>query len=231
MSESAAPKSYVPCLSVYGPGEQFFIRVPAKRESLIGRSRQCDVILTNEAVSRRHLRLVYENYFEPLSPPKCFVEDLGSKNGAYFNGDKLSGRREIRDRDLLRIGDMTLVFSVQQLPGNRSPETMSEVLSPASDALRWKVVEETWETRRSRPCEGGYEFTLTTPVLDKDKYAQLLEAEEVTCTAEVDAPEDDRTVRGTVSWIRVDNVRRNEGCTIGVRFAELPQVLKDRVSS
>src|SRR5207249_1352983 len=56
----------------------------------IGRSHDCDLCLTTDGVdltiSRRHCLLEVE-------PPAVRLHDLGSRNGTYVNGEKLSQRR------------------------------------------------------------------------------------------------------------------------------------------
>ncbi len=65
----------------------------------IGRGRDNDVVLTSDAVSRRHTRLeVREN--------EVFVIDLQSTNGTYINDDgRLTSERRLIRGDLLKVGD------------------------------------------------------------------------------------------------------------------------------
>ena len=51
---------------------------------IVGRDVTNDVILTDAEVSRRHSRLT-------LSPQGYVLEDLGSTNGTFVNGERLSG--------------------------------------------------------------------------------------------------------------------------------------------
>jgi predicted component of type VI protein secretion system len=52
-------------------------------------------------VSRRHARFVRQN-------GSVFVEDLGSLTGTRVNGERIAGRRKLRDGDLVQIGDCDL---------------------------------------------------------------------------------------------------------------------------
>lgn len=70
-------------------------------ERIVGRYRECDIILPSENVSRRHARLLVEG-------DRLFVEDLGSANGTYVNGERIRERTVLADRAVLRIGDFTL---------------------------------------------------------------------------------------------------------------------------
>jgi pSer/pThr/pTyr-binding forkhead associated (FHA) protein len=38
------------------------------------------------------------------------VIDLGSTNGTYVNGERVSGRRRLHEGDVLQVGDTELAF-------------------------------------------------------------------------------------------------------------------------
>ncbi len=57
--------------------------------------------LADRNVSRRHARFVRQNGV-------VFVEDLGSLTGTRVNGEKIAGKRKLRDGDLVQIGDYDL---------------------------------------------------------------------------------------------------------------------------
>src|SRR5512143_3614691 len=57
--------------------------------------------LTDRNVSRRHARFV-------LQSGSAFVEDLGSLLGTFVNGERISGKRRLREGDLVQIGDYDL---------------------------------------------------------------------------------------------------------------------------
>jgi predicted component of type VI protein secretion system len=57
--------------------------------------------LPDRDVSRRHARFF-------LQGGSAFVEDLGSRTGTHVNGERVAGRRRLRDGDLVRIGDYDL---------------------------------------------------------------------------------------------------------------------------
>src|SRR5512138_3460260 len=52
-------------------------------------------------VSRRHARFALQN-------GSVFVEDLGSLGGTRVNGERITGRRKLREGDLVQIGDYDL---------------------------------------------------------------------------------------------------------------------------
>jgi pSer/pThr/pTyr-binding forkhead associated (FHA) protein len=65
-------------------------------EIIIGRDADCDIQIDNIAVSREHARITkaLENYF---------VEDMGSKNGTFVNGQKVL-KKLIDTGDEITIG-------------------------------------------------------------------------------------------------------------------------------
>jgi pSer/pThr/pTyr-binding forkhead associated (FHA) protein len=73
---------------------------PLGRSLRIGRSSGCDVVLTDDAVSRRHAEIA-------LRGGLCVVRDLGSCNGTYVNGRPVT-RARLRRGDELQVGETLL---------------------------------------------------------------------------------------------------------------------------
>jgi predicted component of type VI protein secretion system len=71
---------------------------------LIGRAEECDVRPLSEEVSRRHCAVV-------VGPADVWVEDLGSRNGTFVNGDKITAKTRVRDNDVIRVGSLELRVS------------------------------------------------------------------------------------------------------------------------
>jgi predicted component of type VI protein secretion system len=72
--------------------------------------------LTDRNVSRRHARFVVHN-------GSAFVEDLGSLLGTRVNGERIPGKRRLREGDLVQIGDYDLAVLAEAatLPGAGAP--------------------------------------------------------------------------------------------------------------
>jgi serine/threonine protein kinase len=64
--------------------------------TVIGRASECDMVIKASDVSKRHCRIV-------LTPDQAVVEDLGSSNGTFVNGDQIE-RARLTDGDELDIG-------------------------------------------------------------------------------------------------------------------------------
>ena len=62
----------------------------------LGRSPECELSISDPAVSRRHARLW-------VSAAQIVIEDLDSQNGVYVNGERIQGPRELRAGDVVRI--------------------------------------------------------------------------------------------------------------------------------
>jgi len=74
----------------------------------IGRSDECDVVLYDPGVSRRHARLTIEH-------DGIVVEDSGSANGTKVNGELLprEERRLLQDGDQITMGPVVFSFTTQ----------------------------------------------------------------------------------------------------------------------
>lgn len=69
----------------------------------IGRDAGCGLMLANPRVSRRHCEIA-------LLRGVARVRDLGSTNGTFHNGLRLSAPASLRDGDLIEIGGEVLAF-------------------------------------------------------------------------------------------------------------------------
>jgi hypothetical protein len=63
---------------------------------VLGRESSCDVAIVDRQISRFHARLT-------PTPEGVILEDLGSKNGTYHNGNQLSSPVVLQDGDLLSV--------------------------------------------------------------------------------------------------------------------------------
>ena len=68
---------------------------------LIGRGADCQLILDDDYVSTRHARVV-------AAEGGTYVEDLGSTNGTYVNGSRITAPTAISLSDTVRIGKTIL---------------------------------------------------------------------------------------------------------------------------
>src|ERR671933_1018233 len=73
-----------------------------ERRIVIGRSRDCDIQLSDANVSRRHAELRQEG-------ASYWIVDLGSTNGMEVNGKRVK-RAKLRDGDTITLGSTELTF-------------------------------------------------------------------------------------------------------------------------
>lgn len=72
----------------------------------IGRQQGNTIQLTEKNVSRRHARL-----FPEPDEDSWFIEDLGSYNGVKVNGSAVEARIELKEGDVVQIGDYHLTLT------------------------------------------------------------------------------------------------------------------------
>ena len=78
----------------------------AARGAVLGRSRDCDVVLDDANVSRRHAEV------RP-SGGSWMVNDLGSTNGIKVNGRRADGPQSIRSGDVIELGTSRVTFELE----------------------------------------------------------------------------------------------------------------------
>jgi hypothetical protein len=106
---------------VRGPLEEAQARRPIPRATLavgarrlplapaggtVGRSRDCDVVLDDAGISRRHAEI------RP-GADGWTIADLGSTNGVLLNGKRLRGSHPLRPGDQLELGSTHITFEVR----------------------------------------------------------------------------------------------------------------------
>lgn len=75
--------------------------------SVIGRSTDCDIFIDETETSRRHCKMT------ETSDGQYKIRDLGSTNGTFINGKRLSSSHKLTPGDQIGLGEyVTLVFEV-----------------------------------------------------------------------------------------------------------------------
>lgn len=88
------------------PSDQFELD---RNEMRIGRHPECDIVVDAGAVSRFHAKLV-------RVASAWTVEDLGSRNGTFVNGQLLTRPHTLGEGDRIRISEVELVFHQEAVP-------------------------------------------------------------------------------------------------------------------
>jgi len=81
-------------------GQRVPIRVPVVN---IGRAEYNDIVLPEESVSTQHAKLQRRDGV-------WILQDLGSTNGTFVDGEKLSGETPVAPGSTIRFGDASVVF-------------------------------------------------------------------------------------------------------------------------
>jgi hypothetical protein len=81
------------------------------KQLIIGRSSELDIVLVEDMVSRKHAKIT-------LSGGKITIEDLGSTNGTFVNGEKVKSQR-LKEGDRILVGTSILKLIKQ---GANAPE-------------------------------------------------------------------------------------------------------------
>ncbi len=109
------------------------------QELTFGRVGDVDVVLAEDMVSRRHARIVHEG-------SRVFIEDLGSTNGTFVNGEKIQ-QESLKEGDRILIGTNILKLvpldasghgvqraaDLQPLPGSLMEQTRAVELAADSE--------------------------------------------------------------------------------------------------
>lgn len=91
----------------------------AVQDIVVGRASDLDMVLVEDMVSRRHARIA-------CSEERILIEDLGSTNGTFVNGEKIT-RTTLKEGDRVLIGTSILkvVSTDPSAPMPRRPEMPS----------------------------------------------------------------------------------------------------------
>ena len=90
---------------------------------LLGRDASCHILLDDAKVSRRHARINVRD--EQVS-----IDDLGSMNGLYVNGVRLTGSQPLFDGDWLTAGAEELEMVIGDGVARRSATATQDEFSP-----------------------------------------------------------------------------------------------------
>jgi phosphoserine phosphatase RsbU/P len=91
-------------------------RFPIVKERVtIGRSRESDIFLPDQWLSRHHAEIRRDG-------DGFFVVDLGSKNGTLLNGDSVIMRQRLHHGDVITLGEHVLTFADDNAEEEAAPE-------------------------------------------------------------------------------------------------------------
>lgn len=176
-----------------------------QRQTLAGRSRRCVIVLNSRLASREHC------VFERSGAALTLIE-LGSKNGTWVNGERVTRRRQLAKGDEIRIGSDHL-------------EVIEETRAAAAPEPRRQI-----ETQRMarKPSDEAFEDDSTATV----DHASVLDLAEVLLETAGGPEQRPQTTR--VILAAVDELLDHAGLTqpyLGVEEERRLRTIADRVQS
>jgi hypothetical protein len=90
----------------------------------IGRDSTNEIVINDAEISRRHARLTFQG-------GKYVLEDLGSTNGTFVNGQRLAGPRVLKSGEVVSFGEQ-IVMNFEALTAADAGAT---VVSPRASAI------------------------------------------------------------------------------------------------
>jgi pSer/pThr/pTyr-binding forkhead associated (FHA) protein len=86
--------------------------------TVIGRREDADLRIPLGDVSRKHARLIRE-------PDGVRIEDLGSSNGTYLNGQRIEREAVLQPGDSIQVGPVVFVLQIDGYPQDEELHPMT----------------------------------------------------------------------------------------------------------
>jgi diguanylate cyclase (GGDEF)-like protein len=157
----AVPRPHLLILSGPELGKSFELSNEAVE---LGRDPECGLTLTSDGVSRRHARvqMIFALYF---------VTDLGSTNGTFVN-DQPATMAQLKDGDLIRMGDATLKFVANHLELKYTQEVHDRA---TTDALTGTANKQQFQAQLEKALQHAQKSgePLSLALLDLDHFKQI----------------------------------------------------------
>jgi pSer/pThr/pTyr-binding forkhead associated (FHA) protein len=142
-------------------------------EWTLGRSKDCECVLNDANVSRRHatIKKDWNGYV---------IQDLGSKNGVLINERAITKSRRLKDRDEITIGPVKLIFidpdaglldALKGVPGFEVEDSESQLIDLEQQEAESKSKEDSGTPMLSPSVEAKKPEVAEPP--EEDEMAQL----------------------------------------------------------
>ncbi len=141
MTKAAVSGAYL-VLQVSGRWSDIF-RLSAPGEAIIGRASSNQIVIRSDQASRRHARIGIKN-------GGWSVEDLGSRNGTFVNGKKVSGSQSLHAGDVIEVAGYAITFTYRIDGGAGGPAAAGESSRATDDQLTMEIDPASITERRQR---------------------------------------------------------------------------------
>jgi len=108
-----------------------YLRDPSKQEHLLeqamtrlGRGLENEIVIVSKRASREHAHIRRDGR-------RTFLDDLGSTNGTFLNGERVLGSVQLRDGDQISIGEIMFIFHDPDTTTRETPFPELEVNAKA----------------------------------------------------------------------------------------------------
>jgi hypothetical protein len=108
-------------------------RLRPDRAYIFGRDENADIAVPDALVSRRHAEIRW------CSDDCWEIEDLGSRNGVFVNGNRIKGSARLEDGSQLQIGGQ--VFRLHMLPPGGDPLSLGR-MAPQMSSVETRAHEQ-----------------------------------------------------------------------------------------
>ncbi|MHC4403928.1 MAG: FHA domain-containing protein [Planctomycetota bacterium] len=117
-------------------GKHKGLEVPIKKTKFfIGRAEDCHLRPKSEMISRHHCAILVEDGI-------VAVRDFGSRNGTFVNGEQVEGGRELKNGDLLKVGNLEFEVQLTVRIGGKMKPKVESVEEAAARTVESSVIDE-----------------------------------------------------------------------------------------
>lgn len=142
------------------PGKVFPIE---QQEVRLGRDLASDVSISDPEVSRHHARFFMQD-------ESIFIEDLGSTNGTFLNGERVSTPQQLRQGDVITFGEK-IVMVFERVIYDRDATVVSSQ-APRTVQPQFQTPSPVQQPYQPEPQAAGYKQSQPLPRIPGERPAQ-----------------------------------------------------------
>lgn len=107
--------------------------IPLRTLSMnIGRDVKAEIVLDDPAISYKHAMLTRQG-------DDSYLLDLGSRNGTFVNGERISIPHLLKNGDVIKLGETSLIFRVGSMPVSKKENIKPEPMPPPATPIEKPV--------------------------------------------------------------------------------------------